>query len=206
MHRHHIRTSSARAEVQKPNSEPSPATRRVLVGLIKYRVMVRKRLWHFLLSLLDTRVPILASHSLSTESRQQIKEFLQAGDVLLESNRAYPGWQLLSRLMVGSPWMHAAVYVGNGIVVDAGTEPRVARIAIDEFLNTTDIIVYRPRFAGPEDAQAAVSYVLKQIGRPFNVSFDHGDNRSFYCSQLVSQALLQMPHPINLPVERVLWK
>ena len=166
----------------------------------------QRQLWTFLLALLDTRLPIGECRLLSQSQRREIKTLLRPGDVLLESNSAYPIWQLFSRLIVGSEWMHAAMYVGDGMVIDAGTEPKVARVPIDDFLNTTDIVIYRPDFAGPEDVAAAITFVEKQLGMPFNVGFEENDKKSFYCTQLVSRALFDMPHPIVLSMSRIFWK
>jgi hypothetical protein len=60
--------------------------------------------------------------------------------------------------------------------------------------NSVQII--RPPYQSPEDAAAAVEFAHDMIGKPYNIFFKTGDQKSFYCTDLVRQALLNMPNPI----------
>lgn len=162
--------------------------------------------WRLSLKVLDTRFALPGQQLLSGKKRAQIKQILRPGDLLLETNNQYPGWQFASRLMVGGDWVHSAMYVGNGFVVDIGTKPVVAMIELDEFLKTTDVAIYRPHYKTPEDVKAATAFVADCLGMPFNTTFDHRDRKSFYCTQLIARALLAMPNPITLALGRLMWK
>lgn len=166
----------------------------------------RKRMWKTLLRCLDVSVPFLAGPTLTTAQQEKIKSLLEPGDILLETNARYPGWQLAALLTLGSNWMHSAIYIGNGQVIDVGTEPYVSKIPLDVFLKTTHIAIYRPSYLTTEDRQTAIRFVTGKIGAPFNVTFDTADKHSFYCTQLISSALLAMPNPIPLPKVKMLWK
>lgn len=155
---------------------------------------------------LDTRFALPGKQLLSPQTRASIKEILQPGDLLLETNNQYPGWQFAARLTVGGDWVHSAMYVGNGFVVDIGTKPVVAMIELDEFLKTTDVAIYRPLYVTLEDRRAAIAFVFDNLGMPFNTTFDHRDQGSFYCTQLIARALHAMPNPIDLALGRLMWK
>jgi len=160
--------------------------------------------WSLLLRLLDLKFPTLWAR-LSDEQRRQIKEILRPGDILLEDDGSYPLWQVASR-MIGSRWSHSGIYAGDNIVIDAGTKPFVAKIDLDQFLDTTDIAVYRPRYDSAADLDSTLQYVIGCLGRPFNQTFDYNSQTSFYCAQLLSRALEQMPNPIVLPTRCLFGK
>ena len=62
-------------------------------------------------SLLDIRVPT-TTRSISEETRKEILDNVQPGDVILETNNAYPNWQRLERLAFRSSFTHAAIFEG----------------------------------------------------------------------------------------------
>lgn len=170
------------------------------------RARFSRMLWRCTLRLLDTKFPVPRQALLSPGQRAQIQKLLQPGDLMVESNCMYPGWQLAALLTFGSRWMHAGIYIGDGIVIDAGTKPYVAQVPLAEFLKTSDVAVYRPKYATVEDRSAAIAFAIHHLGMPFNLKFDHANTNSFYCAQLLSSALLNMPHPILLRQRQMLWK
>src|SRR5579883_2123244 len=97
--------------------------------------------WRTVLSALDTKFPVAERALIPPAMKAKIKAQLCAGDVLLETNSSYLGWQIATRLTLNSIWMHSGIYIGDGLVVDAGSEPRVAKVSIDDFLKTTDIAI-----------------------------------------------------------------
>ncbi|GEM_PF-1294069 len=166
---------------------------------------LRRFFWTSLLRIFDCKFPTVCSR-LSEQKINEIKLALRPGDILLEHNDSYPLWQIAAAI-AGSSWAHAAFYVGDNTVIDSGTEPCVARIDLDRFLRTTDVAVYRPHYRTDSDVQAALSCAASCLGRPFNRTFDPESKGSFYCSQLTSSVLMQMPNPIRLPPSRALfWK
>jgi len=164
--------------------------------------LFKKRLWRSLLRFAELEFPIWHWQMLSPKERLEIKSLLRPGDILLESNDAYPLPQIVTMLLMDSNWIHSAIYVGDSSVIDSGKLARVSRIDLDQFLNTTDLAVYRPQYETSEDASSACAYAIEHLGAPFNATFDISSRRSFYCTQLISKALLAMPNPIKLPTFR----
>jgi uncharacterized protein YycO len=159
------------------------------------------KLWLALLRLLKTRVPLTKAR-LSPEEQTQVRTILQPGDILLEDDSAYPLWQVASRV-VGSRWSHMAFYIGDGLVIDAGTKPYVAEIDLEEFLQTSNIAVFRPKYKHPSNLWSAVNFMRNRLGCPFNSSFNLNKQNTYYCAQLISRAFAQMPVPIHL--QRSQW-
>jgi hypothetical protein len=99
-----------------------------------------------------------------------------------------------------------AFYVGNGHVIDAGTKPYVAEIGLDEFLQTSNIAIFRPKYRNRSDLEFALSFMRTRLDCPFNSSFDLEKQNTYYCAQLVSRALAQMPGAIHLKKSKWLGK
>ncbi len=170
---------------------------------------MRKRknlVWKLALKLLDAKIFVAPRYQLSARTREEIKKILQPGDVLLDSNSAFPCSQLFATVFFQTSWIHSAMYIGNGVLVDSGRKSHVAEISLDEFLQTTDLAVYRPKYAEACDRDAAMDFVKKAVGRPFNITFDDKKGKAFYCTQLISEALASMPHPIFLQRRHLMWK
>lgn len=167
---------------------------------------ITKNSWRLLLNALDTEVSVREGDLLKAEQIATIKSLLRPGDVLLESNSSCPLWQLAAAVALGSAWTHSAIFIGDNSVIDAGTKPYVARVSLNDFLKTTDVAIYRPSYSNETDVQAAVAFASSCLGKPFNITFDHNDHNSFYCTQLISTALLKMPNQIKLELSRMLWK
>jgi hypothetical protein len=162
--------------------------------------------WKLLLRLWDFRMPVPRRSILRQDEQATIKSLLKPGDIFLEANNAYPLSQVITKILDGSNWIHSAIYVGDNKVIDAGRKPCVARTKLDRFLQTTDLAIYRPQYHSPEDILAVLSFAKSSIGVPFNLNFDDTDTHTFYCTQLVSRALLSMPHPIQLRTKTIFWK
>jgi uncharacterized protein YycO len=151
-------------------------------------------------------MPIPRRSLLRADQKAKIKSLLKPGDILLESHNAYPVSQIITKILDGSNWIHSAIYVGDNKVIDAGRKPCVTRSKLDGFLQTTDVAIYRPKYHNPEDILAVLSFAKDSIGVPFNLNFDDADAHTFYCTQLISRALLSMPHPIHLRHKTIFWK
>lgn len=162
------------------------------------------KFWIWLLRLLKTRVP-LAEAQLTVEEQNHVRRILKPGDILLEDDSAYPLWQIASRV-VGSRWSHMAFYIGNDLVIDAGTKPFVAEISLGEFLQTSNIAIFRPRYKDSSHLESAMKFMMNRLDCPFNSSFNLNKQNAFYCAQLVSRALEQMPDPIHLQHSQWLGK
>lgn len=151
--------------------------------------------------LMNLKFPTVWSH-LSSSQTEMILSMLRPGDVLLKDDCDYPLSQLGARLL-GSEWIHAAVYVGNNQIIDCGSKPYVAENNINDFLRASSFAIYRPQFATPEDLESLLVFLRASLGRPFNRTFRFSNKNSFYCTQLIYRALQQMPHPIDLHISDV---
>lgn len=117
---------------------------------------------------------------------RQMKKSLQPGDVILRrtdgttSNWFIPGY-----------WGHAALYVGDGKIVDATTHD-VRELDVDAFCREGDAaIVLRPKGMEPKQVAKAVEYAHRQIGKPYDFDLDFEDDRKFTCTELVETSLKQ---------------
>ncbi|MGC4122715.1 MAG: YiiX/YebB-like N1pC/P60 family cysteine hydrolase [Myxococcales bacterium] len=115
---------------------------------------------------------------------QKLGQVLQPGDVILRrtdgttSNWFIPGY-----------WGHAALYAGNGTIVDATTHD-VRRIGLEDFCKEGDaVIVVRPKGAQPEQIAKAIDYAQEQVGKPYDFDLDFEDEGRFTCTELVETAL-----------------
>jgi len=165
-------------------------------GLIDKYVGRNQKGSRILLKMFDLKFPVVLVR-LSKAQREEAKSLLQPGDILLEDNCSLPFGQVTNRL-AGSRWAHAAFYIGDGTVVDIGTKPSVSKVPLEQFLKTTDLAICRPRYKTREDLASVISFLRRNLGRPFNKSFDLNRTDSFYCAQLISSKLAQMPNPIEL--------
>lgn len=156
------------------------------------------------LRVIDVQVPLLI-HSLTVEERNKVKSLLQPGDILLKDDNSHPMGQIANRL-ARSRWSHSAFYPGGDKVVDVGTKPYVAKVDLDQFLQCSDIGVFRPRYTGAADLQSALDYVQSSLGRPLNRSFSLQTKNAYYCAQLIYCALGQMPQSIEIPLVNVLGR
>lgn len=126
--------------------------------------------------------------------RQSIIETLIPGDILLTSDKVFPIWQMAASF-IGSPrFSHAAVYEGNFQVIEATTfHPSgqgVARTAVDEFLSgRKTICIVRPTYASEYRKELLLSFLERQLGKPYDYSFCLEDTDTMYCAKLVAQAL-----------------
>lgn len=95
----------------------------------------------------------------------------------------------LNNLFIPGFWTHAAIYVGDGQVVEAITEG-VSLTPLDEFLcgrsDGKDYVLVRDAlYLTDDEKQVAVDFAKKQVGLPYDWVFAGTDDRAFYCSKLV---------------------
>ena len=109
---------------------------------------------------------------------------------------AFPGFILLSRtrgeltnLGIKGPWKHAAICVGNGLIVEAISEG-VTQKRLDEFYYKKDFVaLYKPLFADEGACRRAALWAVKQVGAPYDYGFKTTKTDSrYYCSELVYYA------------------
>ena len=157
-----------------------------------------------LVKTLDVRVPTV-TREISEARRQQILSSIRPGDVILETDDAYPGWQVMEYFTMHSSFTHAAIYEGDGKFLEATTPGGVQRTDLDEYLHgRVHIAVVRPRYKAAADVSAALDYARAQLGKPYDHAFNTADDNAFYCAEYVWKALKATPDPIHLPTRRAL--
>lgn len=159
---------------------------------------------------LDIRVPT-TTPSMTDERRQKILDCIQPGDILLETNNAYPNWQRLEMATLRSSYTHAAMYEGNGKFLEATTgDPSgagVVRSDLKDYLEGPILVaVLRPPYKTPADRDAAVDYCRSQLGKAYDSSFRLDESESLYCAELVYRALKACPNPIDTPTRKAMGR
>lgn len=157
------------------------------------------------LGVLGVRVPT-TTPTMSDERRDSILASIRPGDIILETDNAYPGWQRLEFFTMQSHYTHAAIYEGDGKFLEA-TPPKVARTDLREYLHGHQLVcIVRPDYKSSQDVDAALEYCRQQIGKPYNGTFSMGNGESLYCAELVYNAMKAMPNPLDVPLKKVLGK
>lgn len=155
-------------------------------------------------AVLDVRVPT-TSKGVSPQLREEILSNIEPGDIVLETNNAYPNWQRMERLAFRSSFTHAAIFEGfkdgKPMLLEATTgDPSgagVIRTNMEEYFHgPIKLAVIRPNYETPEDRDAALDHCRQQLGKPYDTGFRYDSDQSYYCSELVAKALENMPHPI----------
>jgi len=153
-------------------------------------------------ALLNIRVPT-TTPPVSEERIKQIEQSIQPGDIILETDNAYPEWQRLEYLAYRSAHTHACMYEGNGVFIEATSPGGVMRTELREYLEGRKIItVLRPAYATPQDRDAALDFHRAQLGKPYNDTFDLYSTSSYTCTALEYQSLQAMPNKMEVPVRK----
>lgn len=184
--------------------KPVEAEKLVSTSLNRFRYRTKRLRILGFQRLLNLRFPVINA-SLSEETCDRLKSQLKPGDLLLKDDCRFPLSQISARI-VQCYWIHSGIYVGNNQVIDIGSRSYVAAVSLDDFLKASKIAIYRPGYASLADVQSAISFVKEQLGKPFNSKFDLGRSNSFYCTQLLYEALKQLPHPIQINVSKFFGK
>lgn len=153
---------------------------------------------------LDMRVPT-TTPVMSVERRQKILSVIQPGDIMLETDNAYPGWQNLEFTALRSSHTHAAVFEGDGKFLEATTPDGVQRTDLASYLQGNLMItIVRPQYQSPADLNAALDYYRAQLGKPYANDFNLDDPKAEYCAGYVYKGLQAMPNKMDVPVAHVL--
>ena len=143
---------------------------------------------------------------MSAEEKEKVGNLIQPGDILIQKDENCPIMQAISKVGTGSDFVHAAIYKGDGKILES--VPRGVREAdLNIYLKGySSVMIFRPPYKTPEDKQAAIDFAEKQVGKPYNLLFNESHGKSFYCTQLVRDALSSTPNPINVPVADYMGK
>lgn len=124
------------------------------------------------------------SAKLGPDAAKKMLEVMQPGDVILRRTDA-----TTSNWFIPGYWGHAALYAGDGKIVDATTHD-VREVDLKKFCTEGDaVIVVRPKGIGPEQVADAVAFARRQIGKPYDFDLDFEDASRFSCTELVEMAL-----------------
>lgn len=114
----------------------------------------------------------------------ELKAQLKPGDVLLRRTEGTSG-----NLFIPSWWKHAAVYTGDGFVVEA-TFDGVKKTPIDKFFAEGDhVMTLRGKAMTPEKQAQAAAYAEAQIGKAYDFDVDFDDDARLSCTELADQAV-----------------
>ena len=121
-------------------------------------------------------------------------ERIQPGDIILYTDKNFPIWQLIMKVMGRSNYNHAGLYEGNGYVIEATTgypnNSRVVRTDIGTFLSGyKSVCVLRPPYESNTDRLDSLNFVKGQLGKPYDFQLDLADENSVYCTELVAKAI-----------------
>jgi hypothetical protein len=158
-----------------------------------------------LVSVMDVRYHRRAKR-LSAAEKAHIASLIRPGDILVDSNDSFPGWQLASRVLLGSNWVHMGFCIGDGMVIDAGTESAVSAVTLNRFLRTSRVAILRPQYADATDAQAAVDHVRTFVGKTYNFTLNFEPGDTIYCTQMIRDVLGALRRPILIPLNNVLGR
>ncbi|HBN09359.1 MAG TPA: hypothetical protein DD435_12160 [Cyanobacteria bacterium UBA8530] len=131
-----------------------------------------------------TGVNVEHSRALTKEMADTVLPQMKPGDLLLRrtdygsANMAIPGF-----------YGHAAVYVGDGTIIDATTHG-VRKISVQDFFAEGDhAMVIRPKAMTEENADKTVKFLEQQVGKVYDYDLDDDNNDRFTCTELASKAM-----------------
>jgi uncharacterized protein YycO len=121
---------------------------------------------------------------------------IKASDVIFLNNLLLPGDVLLTfslgeltNSFIEGEFKHCAMYAGLGRIIEA-VGSGVRGESLEEFCASKDLIgVFRARFCDEATAKKAVQFAEKQIGQPYDYSFEPNE-KAFYCAELVATAYM----------------
>jgi uncharacterized protein YycO len=163
-----------------------------------------------LLPTLLLEIPIGSfSHRISESDRQTMTAVLEAGDILLTSDRPFPLWRW-GAAVLGSPlYCHAAMYTDDNRIVEATTcHPSgkgVVYRSVRGFLSgRRDVCILRPAYRSEEDRRTVLAWLCRQVGKPYDYGFNSRSEQAMYCSKLVAMSLQQMG--LSVTPRRIFWR
>lgn len=138
--------------------------------------------------------PAYTSHSkLSERHYQEIMARIRPGDIVLTTQDTTLDTEVTELVLGGlghGGWVHGAVYVGNGMLIEAnGYYPGVVLRPLRQSLALSEhVLVCRPRYADDAQRQGLVEEAWRRLGRPF--SFEPRlDPGNYYCTEFVYHLL-----------------
>jgi hypothetical protein len=172
-----------------PPAKPKPAvaSNRVVVARKPAPVdslwyTIKVKLADFLCNL---TVPKMEGKSIGDTAPAGLQDKMRVGDILVRRTEGTSG-----NFFIPSWWKHAAVYVGDGKVVEA-TFHGVQEITLDEFFAHGDhVAVLSPKNVSDTQRESVARYAKLSIGKPYDFDVNFDDDRRVTCTELAYQALI----------------
>lgn len=160
-----------------------------------------------LVTLMDVQVPT-TTKPVPQSRIDEMMSVLKPGDIIMQSNDSFPGWQVIEKIAVNADYGHVMMYEGDGKFIHSTSGPGVQRLDLAEYMKGAriNLEVVRPDYKTEEDRDSALNYMRSQIGKPYDSSFVKEDESRHYCSELITHALSKMPNPIDVPAKKVFGK
>lgn len=106
---------------------------------------------------------------------EKVEETLRPGDILVTKPKKLNGihHKLLRPLLKtfqGTDYTHAALYIGDGKIVDSGLwkgKAKVTKVNLKNYIDRYNIKVLRVSDATKSEIKDAVEYAKKEVGKPF---------------------------------------
>lgn len=184
-------TDGANSASESANGTTKPALQADSLKLSSSKVSAymapEESLWYKIkktIALALSGIGIDHTHSLTKDQATTAQSLMKPGDVLLRrvdytsANMVIPGF-----------FGHAAVYVGNGTIIDATTHG-VRKISVEDFFAEGDhAMVIRPKELSEDQTQKLVQYAEDQVGKVYDFDLDASDDKRFTCTELVASTL-----------------
>ncbi|MNS14366.1 hypothetical protein D3C72_459840 [compost metagenome] len=184
------RAASAPARAAAPMTSSASTARRVVKPTVVTRAAPTEdsvwfRIKRSIMNVLcNVPLPSFTARTAPQAAPADLKAQLKPGDVLLRRTEGTSG-----NLFIPSWWKHAAVYTGDGYVVEA-TFNGVKKTPIDQFFAEGDhAMVVRAKGVTPEKQAQAAAYAEAQIGKPYDFDVDFDDDSRVTCTELADQAV-----------------
>ncbi|MBI2263648.1 MAG: hypothetical protein HYU64_00520 [Armatimonadetes bacterium] len=134
----------------------------------------------------------------------QVYEIARPGDILVQRRDGAPQLEFAGKLLWNCNWIHAALYVGNGLIIES-TRGGVELRPLDNFLRGVNhAALARPQYKSDEDREAVIGYTMSQVGKPFDSGLDITEDGRQYCTELLYRALQKMKTPPQIPLRKML--
>lgn len=128
--------------------------------------------------------PTYTSHPVMTPAdTKHFQGLLQTGDVIVSNNDVYMDFEIPERILgVGGDWTHSVTYAGNGRVIEALGARGVIERDLGELVESNHhLMILRPRYKSPAEAQAVVDEARRHIGNRYDGRFSLKTDERMYC-------------------------
>jgi uncharacterized protein YycO len=142
---------------------------------------------------------------------KEVERVLRPGDILVTKPKNLKGlhhkmFRPLLKAFQGTEYTHAALYVGDGKIVDSGLwkgKAKVTKVGLKNYIDRYNVKVLRVREATKSEIKDAVDYAKGEVGKPFStlkmlrLALPTGSTKlprsrqelgKLFCSELVANA------------------